>query len=76
MSEDQNSLKGPLGFIAFVVIVEVILGLLATSHLWWASVALFILMASIQAASLLLLWYVFRLLLRVSDRLKTLEEDK
>jgi len=73
MNEDKNSLKGPFQFIAIVVIIELILGFLAAEQLWWAGVALFIFMATIQALTLLLLWYVFKLLIRVSDRLKTLE---
>jgi len=74
MSDEHDTLKGPLGAIGLLILVELMLALLA-AHTRWAGIALFIVLSFIQAATFLLLWYTFRLLLKVNERLKRLEKD-
>ncbi len=74
-SSEKSEIKGPLAFIALIFIVELTLAAFAMQQPGLAA-ALFILMASIQAATFLLLWYVFRLLQKVNTRLKTLEQKQ
>jgi hypothetical protein len=73
MNDAKGNAAGPLGIIGFIVLIELVLAIFASQHVWWAGLALFVLVAAIQTATLLLLWYMFRLLLRVSDRVKNLQ---
>lgn len=75
MNKENSSIKGTLWGICFILIIELGLALLAVDFLW-AGIALFILVASIQIGTFILVWYVLALLNRVNDRLKNLEKEK
>jgi hypothetical protein len=73
-SMNQNSeLKKPLLFLIGILALEGLLAILLGMGWFWGGVLLFILISSIQIISLMLIWYIFRLLLKISLRLKELE---
>lgn len=69
----NSELKTPLLFLTGILALEVLLALLLGMGWFWGGVFLFILISSIQIISLMLIWYIFRLLLKISARLKELE---
>lgn len=73
MEKEKASLKGPLSFIAILVIIELGLGLLAVKNTYWAAITIFIILTTIQAITLLLAWYLLRLMVVVNNRVKNLE---
>lgn len=76
MEKDKSSLKGPLSFIAILVVIELGLALLAVNDIQWAGIALFVILTSIQACTLLLVWYLLRLLVVLNNRVKNIEFRK
>ena len=75
MKDQRNILWDFLGFIGLVVLIELLLTILAVYYFRWAWLCLVVLAAVIQAATLLLVWYVLRMVLRINDRIRHIEAD-
>ena len=75
MKDDNDSLRGPITFLIAVLLLEGILAALAGAGLIWGGILLCVVVSTIQIVTLILLWFAFRLLIRVNDRLKALEKD-
>jgi hypothetical protein len=76
MNEKNDSLRAPLTFLVGVLLLEVFFAVLAGTGLFWGGLLLFLLMATIQIVTLILIWYVFRLVIRIGDRIKILEASR
>ena len=75
MKKDNDNLRGPITFLIAVLILEGLLGALAGAGLVWGGILLCVVLSIIQIITLILLWFAFRLLIRVNDRLKHLEHN-
>jgi len=72
MKDKETELGEPLAFLVIILLLEALFIFLASTGWFWGML-LFILISSIQIITLILVWYVFRLLLGIHDRLKDLE---
>ena len=66
--------RAAVASLAGLLILEATLALLAGEGYGWGSVLLDALVSTLQVVTLILVWSAFRLILRVNERLKRLEE--
>jgi len=76
MNDKNEYLRAPVTFLVAVLLLEGLFATLVSTGWFWGGVLLFVLMSTIQVITLILIWYIFKLLTRVSDRLKDIESDQ
>jgi hypothetical protein len=76
MNDKNEYLRVPVTFLVAVLLLEGLLAVLTSIGWVWGGVFLFVLISTIQIITLILIWYVFKLLIRMSDRLKNIEDNQ
>ena len=76
MNDKNEYLRVPVTFLVAVLLLEGLLAVLTSIGWFWGGVFLFVLISTIQIITLILIWYVFKLLIRMSDRLKNIEDNQ
>ena len=76
MNDKNEYLRAPLTFLVAVLLLEGLFAVLASTGWLWGGVFLFVLMSTLQIITLILLWYIFKLVIRVNDRLRAIEDSQ
>ena len=76
MNGKNDDLRAPLTFLIGILFLECVFVVLAGAGVFWGAAFLFFLVSTIQVVTLILIWYVFKLVSRVNDRINNLEMNQ